>query len=43
MEKEWFDAIDLLKDMHFIDSEHYLAQATKEGKSLGRRCSRLTS
>ena len=34
MEKEWFDAIELLKDMHFIDSEHYLAQATKEGKKV---------
>ncbi|PDH48364.1 MAG: adenylosuccinate synthase [Bacteroidetes bacterium MED-G21] len=34
MEKEWFDAIELLKDMHFIDSEHYLAQARKEGKKV---------
>ena len=34
MEKEWFDAIELLKDMHFIDSEHYLAQSTKEGKKV---------
>ena len=34
MEKEWFDAIELLRDMHFIDSEHYLAQATKEGKKV---------
>ena len=34
MEKEWFDAIELLKDMHFIDSEHYLAKATKEGKKV---------
>ena len=34
MEKEWFDTIELLKDMHFIDSEHYLAQATKEGKKV---------
>jgi adenylosuccinate synthase len=34
MEKEWFNAIELLKDMHFIDSEHYLAQSTKEGKKV---------
>ena len=34
MEKEWFNAIELLKDMHFIDSEHYLAKATKEGKKV---------
>jgi len=34
MEKEWFDAIELLKDMHFIDSEHFLAQAKKEGKKV---------
>ena len=34
MEKEWFDAIDLLKNMHFIDSEHYLAKARKEGKKV---------
>ena len=34
MEKEWFDAIELLKDIHFIDSEHFLAQAIKEGKKV---------
>ncbi|MDG2164176.1 MAG: adenylosuccinate synthase, partial [Flavobacteriales bacterium] len=34
MEKEWFDAIELLKNMHFIDSEHYLAKARKEGKKV---------
>ena len=34
MEKEWFESIDMLKDMHFIDSEHYLAQARKEGKKV---------
>ena len=34
MEKEWFDSLDILKDLHFIDSEHYLAQAIKDGKKV---------
>ena len=34
MEKEWFDAIDLLKNLHFIDSENYLDKARKEGKKV---------
>ena len=34
MEKEFFDAIDDLKNLTFIDSEEYLYQAQKSGKSI---------
>ena len=34
MEKEFFDAIDELKKLQFIDSEEYLHQAQKSGKSI---------
>ncbi len=34
MEKEWFKAIDQLKKIKFIDSEHYLASANKAGKKV---------
>jgi adenylosuccinate synthase len=34
MEKEFFDAIDDLKKLTFIDSEEYLYQAQKAGKSI---------
>ncbi len=34
LEKEFFDAIEDLKQLTFIDSEEYLAQAQKAGKSI---------
>jgi len=34
LEKEFFDAIEDLKKLPFIDSEEYLAQAQKAGKSI---------
>lgn len=34
MEKEFFEAIEELKKLNFIDSEEYLAQAQKAGKSI---------
>ena len=34
MEKEFFEAIEDLKKLDFIDSEEYLAQAQKAGKSI---------
>lgn len=34
LEKEFFDAIEELKQLTFIDSEEYLNQAQKEGKSI---------
>jgi len=34
MEKEFFEAVEVLKTMRFIDSEEYLHQAQKEGKSI---------
>ena len=34
MEDEWFAAIDRLKKIQFIDSEHYLARAIKKGKKV---------
>ena len=34
LEKEFFDAIEDLKKLDFIDSEEYLAQAQKAGKSI---------
>jgi len=34
MEKEFFEAVEVLKTMRFIDSEDYLYQAQKEGKSI---------
>lgn len=34
MEKEFFEAVKVLKTMRFIDSEEYLYQAQKEGKSI---------
>ncbi|PKP26200.1 MAG: adenylosuccinate synthase [Bacteroidetes bacterium HGW-Bacteroidetes-2] len=34
MEKEFFEAVEVLKTMRFIDSEEYLYQAQKEGKSI---------
>jgi adenylosuccinate synthase len=33
-EKEWFDGINSLKELTFIDSEHYLADAYKAGKTI---------
>ncbi|MFM7023805.1 MAG: adenylosuccinate synthase [Flavobacteriales bacterium] len=33
-EKEWFGGIDSLKKLTFIDSEHYLTDAFKAGKSI---------
>jgi len=32
MEDDWFEAIDRLKKIEFVDSEHYLHEATKHGK-----------
>ena len=34
METEFFEAIDVLKSLQFIDSEEYLNSAIKEGKSI---------
>jgi len=34
MEKEFFDAIKTLKTLQFIDSEEYLTQAQKDGKTI---------
>lgn len=34
LEREFFDAIESLKKLQFIDSEEYLAQAQKQGKSI---------
>lgn len=34
MEGEWFDAIEFLKTLPFIDSEEYIAQNLKAGKSI---------
>lgn len=34
METEWFDAISLLKQFQFIDSENYINKALAEGKSI---------
>ncbi|HEY0046508.1 MAG TPA: adenylosuccinate synthase [Flavobacterium sp.] len=34
LEKEFFDAIESLKQLDFIDSEEYLYQAQKEGKTI---------
>ena len=34
MEAEWFEAIDCLKELTFIDSEHYLVNAMKDGKNI---------
>ena len=34
MEKEWFNAIDRLNELEFIDNEHYLETARKEGKKV---------
>lgn len=34
LEKEFFEAIEDLKKLNFIDSEEYLAQAQKDGKSI---------
>jgi len=34
LEKEFFEAIEDLKKLDFIDSEEYLAQAQKDGKSI---------
>jgi adenylosuccinate synthase len=34
METEWFDAISVLKEFPFIDSENYINKALKEGKSI---------
>ena len=34
MEKDWFEAIERLKKIEFIDSEHYLVKARKEGKKV---------
>jgi adenylosuccinate synthase len=34
MEKEFFDALDEVKKLQFIDSEEYLHQAQKSGKSI---------
>src|SRR5574344_937771 len=33
-EKEWFDGIETLKKFTFIDSENYINQALKEGKTV---------
>ena len=34
LEKEFFDAVEVLKSLRFIDSEEYLYQAQKEGKTI---------
>ena len=43
MEKEFFAAVERLKELTFIDSEEYLQQAQKRWKNHPcRRCSRFT-
>ncbi|MTG97148.1 adenylosuccinate synthase [Myroides sp. BIT-d1] len=34
LEQEFFEAVEQLKKLTFIDSEHYITQALKEGKSI---------
>ena len=34
MEKEWFEAIEFIKEYDFIDSEHYIHNAHKSGKKI---------
>jgi adenylosuccinate synthase len=34
MEKEWLEAIDFLKSMTIVDSEHFLQNALKQGKKI---------
>ncbi len=34
LEPDWFEAIERLRGMHLIDSEHYVNQALKNGKSI---------
>ncbi len=34
LEKEWFEAIDFLRELSFIDSVHYINSALKEGKTI---------
>ncbi len=34
LEGPWFEAIDFLKGMHLIDSEHYIHEALRSGKSI---------
>ena len=34
IENDWFDAVDRLKEIEFIDSEHYLEKARKAGKKV---------
>ncbi|MDD4820577.1 MAG: adenylosuccinate synthase, partial [Flavobacteriales bacterium] len=34
LEKEWFAALETLKKLTFVDSEHYLNNALKEGKKI---------
>lgn len=34
IEKEWFDGLEKLKEFEFIDSEHYINQASKAGKKI---------
>jgi len=33
-EKEWFDSLDILRNLHSIDSEYYLNQALDSGKKI---------
>ncbi len=34
IEKEWFDGITSLKELTFVDSEHYLSDAIKSGQTI---------
>ena len=34
IEKDWFDAVERLQEIEFIDSEHYLEKARKAGKKV---------
>lgn len=34
MEKDWFEAIDFLRGLNLIDSEHFVNQSLKEGKDI---------
>jgi len=34
LEREFFDAVEILKELRFIDSEEYLHRAQKDGKSI---------
>jgi len=34
LEKEWFEAVEVMRSLELIDSEHYINNSLKEGKSI---------